>query len=178
VPVTKALHETPSSLITRINTKTPAPNTTGVVFKLYRPNSEKPAASSDSSNYIKTKVILGVILGPICLGVVVLMLIAMWRGRGRAHGKQSKAEEGKYLHREHRSKDDMINEAHRRRRERNRRGRERDLELNTVTHADLTDAQVSPMRSNLPRAHLPDDCGYDVSPLSLPTGLWGHVQPR
>jgi hypothetical protein len=133
VPVTEAFPETRSIQVTYITTKTPAPDTTGIVFKLYRPESENYGASSDGSNGTKTQMIVGGILGPICLGVVMLMLIAMWRGRGQTHGRHSKVEDGKYHRREHRSKNDMINEAHRRRRERNRRGRERDIELNAVT---------------------------------------------
>jgi hypothetical protein len=178
ISLTEASHETSSAQTIRVFTKRPAPDTTGVVFKLYRPDSEKPATSSVGSKGTKTKVILGTILGPICLVVVILILIAMWRGRGRTNGKQSKVKERKHHHLE-RSTNDMINEAHRRRRERNRRGRERDIELNAVQCIEMTDTQVSPLRNDMVRAHLPDDRGYDdVSPLSSPTGLWGHVQPR
>jgi hypothetical protein len=169
VSLTEASYETSSVQTTRVFTKRPAPDTTGVVFKLYRPDSEKPATSSVGSKGTKTKVILGTILGPICLVVVILMLIAMWRGRGRTNGKQSKVKVRKQ-HRRERSINDMINEAHRRRRERNRRGRERDIELNAFQRVEVTNTQVLPMRNDMVRAHLPNDRGYDdVSPLSSPT---------
>jgi hypothetical protein len=79
---TEALPQTSSDAITHTVTKMPAPDTTSVVYKLYQPDSAS-AASSDDSNGTKNKVILGAILGPISLVVVILMLIAMWRGRGR-----------------------------------------------------------------------------------------------
>jgi hypothetical protein len=170
---TEALPQTSSVAVTNTITKTPAPDTTGVVYKLYQPDSAS-AASSDHSNGTKNKVILGAILGPISLVVVILMLIAMWRGRGRTRGKHSKAEEGRGRRREQRSTNDMINEAHRRRRDRNRRRRERDAQPEEITQGGMTDGRVSPLSYNLDRCHLFGDRAYDVSPLSSPTGFGGH----
>jgi hypothetical protein len=174
---TKALPQTSSVAITHIVTKTPAPDTTGVVYKLYQPDSAS-AASSDDSNGTKNKVILGAILGPIGLVVVILMLIAMWRGRGRTRGKHSKAEEGRGRRREQRSTNDMINKAHRRRRDRNRRRRERGVQPEEIIQGGMIDGQVSPLSYNLDRVHLPGDRAYDVSPLSSPTGFGGHGYHR
>jgi hypothetical protein len=174
---TEALPQTSSVAITHTVTKTPAPDTTGVVYKLYQPDSAS-AASSDDSNGTKNKVILGAILGPISLVVVILMLIAMWRGRRRTRGKHSKAEEGRGRRREQRSTNDMINEAHRRRRDRNRRRSERDAQPEEITQGGMTDGQVSPLSYNLDRVHLPGDQVYDVSPLSSPTGFGGHGYHR
>jgi hypothetical protein len=174
---TEALPQTSSVAITHIVTKTPAPDTKSVVYKLYQPDSAS-ATSSDDSNGTKNKVILGAILGPISLVVVILMLIAMWRGRERTRGKHSKAEEGRGRRREQRSTNDMINEAHRRRRDRNRRRRERDAQPSVDIQGDMADGQVSPLSYNLDRCHLPGDRAYDVLPLSSPTGFGGHGYHR
>jgi hypothetical protein len=174
---TEALPQTSSVAITHTITKTPAPDTTGVVYKLYQPDSAS-AASSDDSNGTKNKVILGAILGLISLVVVIMMLIAMWRGRGRIRGKHSKAEEGMGRRREQRSTNDMINEAHRRRRDRNRRRRERDVQPEEITQGGMADGQVSPLSYNLDPVHLPGDRAYDVSPLSSRTGFGGHGYHR
>jgi hypothetical protein len=174
---TEALPQTSSVAITHTITKAPAPDTTGVIYKLYQPKSAS-TASFDDSNGTKNKVILGAILGPIGLVVVILMLIAMWRGRGRTHGKYSKAEEGRGHRREQRYTNDMINEAHRRRRDRNQRCRERDAQPSVDTQGGMADGQVSPLSYNLDRVHLPGDRVYDVSPLSSPTGFGGHGYHR
>jgi hypothetical protein len=116
------------------------------------------------------------------------MLYAICSDRGREFCKRFKTEEGKFHDQDQRSANDMINEAHRRRRDRNRRSRERDFQPNAVTQGDVTGSQpedyraysqVSPMSISFDRVHIPKGRTYDdVSPLSSPTELVGHGQFR
>jgi hypothetical protein len=166
-PFTDAPQQASSVQVIRAMTKTPAPDTTRVIYQLFRPESES-APQFDQSSDTKNRAITGAIVGSVSLVVIVLMLLAVFRGRWHKPSKLSRAEEGRSGHPDQRSTNDVIEEAHRRRKDRNRRSREKAVQLSAVEHGRIAEptkaqrpehccanSQISPKSNSFDSAHLP-----------------------
>jgi hypothetical protein len=123
--------------VTQTTMKSPAPDTTGVVYELYQ--SPRASAQSNSSEGSNEKVVTGVVVGGVCLVVLIFMLIAAYRGTSRKYGKWSEAEKGRASCGDYRSTKDEIREAHRRRQDRNRHSRAQKSYPRGMTQAEMVE---------------------------------------